>query len=161
MMNLPTVQAPVHRKPLLLYLAANSYAIGALIAQKDGDGVEQPVYYISRALKDVETRYLRAERACLAIVYASQRLRHNFLAYEVWLITKSHAIKDLLQQPFLSGRISQWLLQFSPYDLRIGTPRALKSQTIANLLAQFSGEEEFPLDDEVLGEVAMAEEVRD
>ena len=32
MMNLPTVQAPVHRKPLLLYLAANSYAIGALIA---------------------------------------------------------------------------------------------------------------------------------
>ena len=96
MMNLPTVQALVHRKPLLLYLAANSYAIGALIAQEDGGGVEQLVYYISRALKDVETRYLREERACLAIVYASQRLRHYFLAYEVWLMTKSHAIKALL-----------------------------------------------------------------
>ena len=33
MMNLPTVQAPIHKKPLLLYLATNSYAIGALIAQ--------------------------------------------------------------------------------------------------------------------------------
>ena len=52
-MNLPTVQAPVHRKPLLLYLAANSYAIGALITQEHGGGVEQLVYYISRALKDV------------------------------------------------------------------------------------------------------------
>ena len=80
MMNLPTIQSPVHRKPLLLYLAANSYAIGALIAQEDGRGVEQPVYYISHALKDAETRYPRAERACLAIVYALQRLRHYFLA---------------------------------------------------------------------------------
>ncbi|XP_050253089.1 uncharacterized protein LOC126699371 [Quercus robur] len=155
------MQAPIHKKPLLLFLATNSYAIGALITQEDGGGTEQPIYYISRALKDAETRYLRAERACLAIVYASQRLRHYFLAYEVWLMTKSHAIKALLQQPILSGRISQWLLQLSQYDLRMGTPRAVKSQAIANLLAQFPREEEFPPDDKVSGEVAMAEEVRE
>ena len=106
MMNLPTVQAPIHKKPLLLYLVTNSYAIGALIAQEDGGGVEQPVYYISRALKDAETRYPRAERACLAIVFALRRLRHYFLAYEVWLTIKSHAIKTLLQQPIFSDRIS-------------------------------------------------------
>ena len=106
MMNLPMVQAPIHKKPLLLYLATNSYAIDALIVQEDGGGIEQLVYYISRTLKDVETHYPMAERACLAIVYASQRLRHYFLAYEVWLMTKSHAIKPLLQQPILSGRIS-------------------------------------------------------
>ena len=96
MINLPTVQAPIHKRPLLLYLATNSYAIGALIAQKNGGGVKQPVYYISCALKDVETCYPRAKKACLAIVYASQRLRHYFLAYEVWLMTNSHAIKVLL-----------------------------------------------------------------
>ena len=97
MMNLPTMQAPIHKKPLLFYLATNSYAIGSLIAQEDGGGVKQPVYYINRALKDAETRYPRAKRACLAIVYASQRLRHYFLAYEVWLMTKSHAIKAMLR----------------------------------------------------------------
>ena len=37
----------------------------------------------------------------------------------------------------------------------------MKSQAIADLLAQFSGEEEFLLDDEVPGEVAMAEKVRE
>ena len=37
----------------------------------------------------------------------------------------------------------------------------MKSQAIANLLAQFPREEEFLLDDEVLGEVAMAEEIRE
>ena len=161
MMNLPSVQAPIHKRPLLLYLATNSYTIGALITQEDGGGIEQPIYYISRALKDAETRYPRAERACLAIVYASQRLHHYFLAYEVWLMTKSHAIKALLQQPILSGRISHWLLQFSQYDLRMGTPRAVKSQAIADLLAQFSRKEEFPLDDEVPREVTIAEEVKE
>jgi len=59
-------------------------------------GIEQPVYYVSHALKDTETRYPLAERVCLAIIYTSQRLRHYFLAYEVHLITKSHAIKALV-----------------------------------------------------------------
>ena len=141
MMNLPTMQVPICKKPLLLYLATSSYAIGILIAQEDGGGIKQPVYYINRALKDGETRYPRSERAYLAIVYASQRLRHYFLAYEVWLMTKSHAIKTLLRQPILSGRISQWLLQLSQYDLKVGTPKIVKSQAIVDLLAQFLGEE--------------------
>ena len=76
-------------------------------------------------------------------------------------MTKSHAIKAFLQQPILSGRISQWLLQLSQYDLKMGTPRVVKSQAITDLLAQFPREEEFPLGDEVPGEVAMAEEVRE
>ena len=43
----------------------------------------------------------------------------------------------------------------------MGTPRSVKSQAIADVLAQFPKEEEFPLDDEVPGEVAMAKEVRE
>ena len=39
----------------------------------------------------------------------------------------------------------------------MGTPKAVKSQVIIDLLAQFLGEKEFPLDDKVPGEVAMAE----
>ena len=45
--------------------------------------------------------------------------------------------------------------------IKAGTPKVVKSQAIANLLARFLGEEEFPLDEEVPREVAMAEEVRE
>ena len=48
------------------------------------------------------------------------------------------------------------MLQLSQYNLKAGTPKAVKSQAIADLLAQFLGEDEFPLDDEVPGEVATA-----
>ena len=48
----------------------------------------------------------------------------------------------------------------SQYNLKAGMPKVVKSQAIANLLAQFLGEEEFLLDDEDPREVAMAGEVR-
>ena len=76
-------------------------------------------------------------------------------------MTKSHTIQALVLQPLLSRRISQWLLQLSQYDLKVRTPKAVKSQAIANLLAQFPREEELPLDDKVSGEVAMAEIIKE
>ena len=53
------------------------------------------------------------------------------------------------------------MLQLSQYDLIMGTPRAVKSQAIIDLLAQFPREEEFSLGDEVPRKVATAEEVRE
>ena len=53
------------------------------------------------------------------------------------------------------------MLQLSQYDLKVGTPKTVKSQAITDLLAQFSKEKEFPLDDEILGEVAIAEVTRE
>ena len=85
MTRMPIIYAPIPRKPLKLYLATNNEAIGALIAQDDQERVERPVYYVSRKLKDAETRYPRVERACLALIYATQRLRHYLLAHTIQL----------------------------------------------------------------------------
>ena len=53
------------------------------------------------------------------------------------------------------------MLQLPQYDLKAGTPKAVKSQAIADLLDQFLGKEESPLDDEVLREVATTEVIRE
>ncbi|XP_050258811.1 uncharacterized protein LOC126703783 [Quercus robur] len=164
MMNLPTMQAPIHKKPLLLYLATNLYAIGALIAQEDRGGIEQPVYYISRALKNVETRYPRAERT-----WSSAILHQPYFAEvtPLFLGLRSMANDQVLCcQSFVAATdpLCQNILvvvTLSQYDLKAEMPKVIKSQAIAHLLAQFSGEEEFPLDDEVPGEVAMVEEVKE
>uniref|UniRef100_A0A2N9F9L1 Uncharacterized protein n=1 Tax=Fagus sylvatica TaxID=28930 RepID=A0A2N9F9L1_FAGSY len=153
MTKLSTVCAPISGKPLRLYLASNSQAIGALIAQESDNGVEQPIYYVSRTLKDAESRYSGAERSCLALIYASQRLRHYFLAHKVQLMTKSHPIRSLLHRSVLSGRLAQWLLQLSQYEIIAETPTAIKSQAIADLLAQFPGEDNSFITDEVPGEI--------
>jgi len=43
------------------------------------------------------------------------------------MIVDAYAIKALLRQPILFGRIFQWLLQLSQYDLKAWTPKAVKS----------------------------------
>uniref|UniRef100_A0A2N9I4R3 Integrase catalytic domain-containing protein n=2 Tax=Pentapetalae TaxID=1437201 RepID=A0A2N9I4R3_FAGSY len=69
------------------------------------------------------------------------------------LMTKSHPIRSLLQCPVLSGRLAQWLLQLSQYEIIAETPTAIKSQAITDLLAQFPGEDNSSISDEVPGEV--------
>ena len=73
------------------------------------------------------------------------------------LVTKSHPIKALLHQPLLTGRIAQWLVLFSQYDIGLRTPKSVNSQAIVDLLAQFPGKEEGSLREEMPGDVVMAE----
>nr|XP_023903605.1 uncharacterized protein LOC112015432 [Quercus suber] len=137
--------------------SAHSPGTRALLAQEDDDGNEQPVYYVSRTLKDAETRYPMIEKACLVVIYATQRLKRYLSAHQILLMTKSHPIKALLHQPLLTGRIAQLLVLLSQYDIDLRTPKAVKSQAIADLLAQFPRKEESSLSEEISGEVAIAE----
>ena len=104
-------------------------------------------------LKDVETRYSRAEKACVSLIYAAQRLRHYFLAHIVHLMTKSHPIHSLLRRPVLSRRLAQRLLQLSEFEIIPITTTAVKGQAIADLLAWFPREEGRDITDEVPGDL--------
>uniref|UniRef100_A0A2N9ED87 RNA-directed DNA polymerase n=1 Tax=Fagus sylvatica TaxID=28930 RepID=A0A2N9ED87_FAGSY len=122
--------------------------------------VKAPIPSVPLALRDAETRYARAERACLSLIYATQKLRHYFMTHTVHLMKKSHPIRTLLQRPVLSGRLAQWLLKLSEYEIIPITPKAIKSQAIVDLLAQFPGEDASSINDKVPGkvdEVAFAE----
>ena len=141
----------------MLYLASNCQAIETLLAQEDDEGNEQPIYYVSKTLKDTETWYPKIERACLVVIYASQRLKRYFSTHQILIVTKSHPIKALLHQPLLTKRIAQWLVLLSQYDIGLRTPKTVNSQAIANLLPQFPREDECSLSEEIPREVAVVE----
>ena len=72
----PVLVAPTSGKPFLLYVKALDYSLGALLAQKDDNGHEQAIYYLSRTLIGAESRYNPIEKECLALVFAVQKTRH-------------------------------------------------------------------------------------
>ena len=75
-------------------------------------------------------------------------------------MTKSHPIRSLQQRSVPSGKLAQWLLQLSLYEIIAETPIAIKTQAIADLLAQFLGEDNSFISDEVpreVDEVLMAD----
>ena len=75
----PVLMPPIPGKPFLLYISAIDTALGALLAQNDEQGRECAIYYISRTLVGYELNYSLIEQACLAVVFAAQKLRHYML----------------------------------------------------------------------------------
>ncbi|KAJ0851819.1 putative nucleotidyltransferase, Ribonuclease H [Helianthus annuus] len=56
LIRLPTLTAPRKEEPLILYLCASDVAVGAVLLV-ERDGVQMPIYYISKMLTGSETRY--------------------------------------------------------------------------------------------------------
>ena len=67
-------------KPFLLYVKATYHSLGALLAQKDDNGHEQAIYYLSRTLIGAKSRYNPIEKECLALVFTVQKTRHYLIA---------------------------------------------------------------------------------
>ena len=101
--NSRVMVAPSPEKELLIYLVASDESVGILIAQ-DYEGLEKPVYYLSRLLRGSEKNYSLADKLCVALMYAIQKLRHYMVTHRVRIITNSDPIKLLLQKPILTGR---------------------------------------------------------
>ena len=65
---------PILGKSLILYISTTTSSIGALLAQSDEIGKERAIYYISQTLVAYEINYTSIEKACLVVVFASQKL---------------------------------------------------------------------------------------
>ena len=60
----PVLMTPLKVQPLKLYLSAAKESIGCLLAQKNVEGHDQMVYYLSWVLSSTETRYTPIEKLC-------------------------------------------------------------------------------------------------
>ena len=72
----PVLVSPIPGCPLLLYLSVSDMALGYMLAQLDDSGNERAIYYPSKRMMEYECRYIMIERLCLALVWATRRLRH-------------------------------------------------------------------------------------
>jgi len=126
---------PIPDHPLLLYISSTTATLGALLAQHDDSGNEQAIYYISRTLVGYELNYSFMEKACLALVFASQKLRHYMLNQTTKLISNVDPLKYLLSKALLTGRLVKWVMILSEFDIQYVNRKAIKGQVIADQLA--------------------------
>ena len=72
---------------LFAYIAVTPHAV-SLVLIRDDNGIQRPVYYVSKSLHEAEVRYLRLEKAILAVVHTTRKLPHYFQAYTVIVLTQ-------------------------------------------------------------------------
>ncbi|KAG9442391.1 hypothetical protein H6P81_018245 [Aristolochia fimbriata] len=151
--------APIVGRPLLLYIAAQKGSVGALLAQCDEDNKERSLYYLSRTLVGAELNYTPIEKTCLALVFVVQKLCHYLLAHSTKLISRADPLKYIMSRPILSGRLAKWALLLSEFEINFVPQRAIKSQALANfladhpVLAEWELSKEFPDEEIFLVEV--------
>ncbi|RVW36080.1 hypothetical protein CK203_079649 [Vitis vinifera] len=87
LMQPPILSSPIPKEKLYMYLAVSEWAISAVLFRCPSPKEQKPIYYVSRALADVETRYSKMELTALALRSAAQKLRPYFQAHPVIVLT--------------------------------------------------------------------------
>ena len=64
------MSSPKADKVLYAYIVVAPHAVN-LVLMQDDNGLQKPVYYVSKLLHEAEVRYLPLEKAILAMVHAT------------------------------------------------------------------------------------------
>ena len=71
------MSSPEVDEVLFAYITVAPHAVSLVLIRVD-NGVQRPVYYVSKSLHKAEVRYLSLEKAILAVVHATYKLPHYF-----------------------------------------------------------------------------------
>lgn len=115
--NAPVLHHPDFARPFVLHTDGSKRGLAATLEQDDPETKKRhPILFISRALKDEETRYTATEIECLGVYWAL----HKLAAYVegspgLILVTDHSALKWIWKiSPTTNARLHRWSLLLGP-----------------------------------------------
>ncbi|XP_019189147.1 PREDICTED: uncharacterized protein LOC109183499 [Ipomoea nil] len=159
LMKPPVLTAPVHGRPLILYISAQDSSMGALLAQENDKGKENALYYLSRMMTPNELKYSPIEKLCLALVFSIKKLKHYFEAHTIRLVSKANPVKYVMAKVVLSDRLARWYLLFQQFEIVYVPQKSVKGQALADFLADHPIPAEWELSDDLPDEDVLVIEI--
>jgi hypothetical protein len=138
----PLLSPSQQGETLSLYLAVSPTAVSSALIREDG-GTQLPVYYTSKAFQGAEERYPAMEKLALALVIAARKLRPYFQSHKIIVLT-NHPLRKAMNKPDAAGRLIQWAVELSEFDIEYRPRQAIKAQALADFIAEFTVAEEEP-----------------
>ena len=122
-------------------------AVSAALIREEGSK-QLPIYYVSQAFQGAASRYPRIEKIAFALIVASRKLRQYFQVNPILVMT-DQPIKKSMNKPEAARRMVQWAIELSQFDIEYHPRTAIKSQALADFIAEFTLPDEDRLIDEV------------
>ena len=116
-------------------MAVSLHAVSSALIREEGR-VQKPIYHTIRALRGVEGRFPMMEKLAFTLVIASRKLRHYFQAHTINVLT-DHPLKKTMTKLEAVGRLIQWAIELSEFDVRYQPRNAIKAQVLADFIAEF------------------------
>jgi hypothetical protein len=114
----PVLISPDSALPFVISTDASGYAVGAVLQQDQGKGL-QPIAYMSKKYLPAERNYPVGEQEQLAIITALKEWRHHVHGNKCTILTDNRALVFLQTQKELSGRQVRWSEVMAQFDLTI------------------------------------------
>ena len=111
-------------------------AVSAALIREENK-VQLPVYYVSQTFQGAEARYPRIEKITFALIMALRKIRPYFQANPIIVMT-NQPIKKAMNKPEAAGRMVQWAIELSQFDIEYHPWTAIKAQALANFIAEFT-----------------------
>ena len=127
---------PIEREKLYLYLAVSEEAISVVLV-KEEEKVQRPVYYVSKRLLDVKTRYPELEKLALAFMVASKIPRPYFHVYPIEVLT-NYPLRQMLQNPEASGKLLKWVIELGKFNVNFHPRTTIKRQALVDFITEFT-----------------------
>ena len=112
----PILSNPRPGEKLYMYLVVSDWAGSAILFRYPTHKEQKPVYYVSRTIANAKIRYSKIEQTALVLRSAAQKLRLYFQAHPV-VILIDQPLRNILHKPDLSGRMLQWAIELSEYEI--------------------------------------------
>lgn len=98
---------------------------------RDDDGIQKPVFFVSKSFTDVETSYMASEKLILALHETRKKLFHSFQGRKAVVFTP-FPIHNLLSKLKFAGRIGRWALPLALLDIEFIGRSSTKGQVLTD-----------------------------
>ena len=88
--------------------------------------MQLPVYYVNQAFQGAKAKYPRMEKIVFALIVTSRKLHPYFKANPILVMT-NQPIKKARKKPEVAGRMVQWTVELSQFDIEYHPKIAIKA----------------------------------
>jgi hypothetical protein len=108
--------------------------IAGVLLQKNDQGDEQPIAFMSKNLRDSELNYTIMKKQAYALVKSLKNFQ-TYVGYnKIKAFVPYPVVKDVLSQQDCLGSRGKWVSQIQEYDLEINPTKIIKGQGLPHMI---------------------------
>jgi hypothetical protein len=111
----PVLAKPDFEKDFIIYMNTTEEAISTILMQNNDQNNEKHVAYMSHRLSDDEIKYSYIEKHAFSLVKAIEKFLHFILGKHTQVKVPFPAVKFLLSQTHISGKLAHWLAKIQEH----------------------------------------------
>ena len=117
----PVLRAPDFNQPFSMMTDASDVGAGAVLTQKDAEGIDRPISFFSKKFSKSQKNYSTVEKETLSMILALEHfgVYVSGSQFPLTVFTDHNPLTFLNKMKNRNQRLSRWSLLLQEYDLKI------------------------------------------